>query len=88
MALATIGTSTPLVLDWTSDPPSFVVARDLRSLEFGGWGDYTGDDISLPPSPGSTAAVLTAQWLRDAADEFYPNDAAAVYWYYSSRWLR
>jgi len=88
VSLATIGTSTPLALDWTREPPAWVVIRDLRSLEFGGWGDYTGDDISLPPSAGGTAAVLTAHWLRDAADEFYPNDEAAVYLYYASRWLR
>lgn len=85
-ALAPIGSSTPLALDWTHDPPASVVVRDMRSLEFGGWGAYTGDDVELTPSAGGVAGVLQALWLRDAADEFYPNDEAAVQLYYSSRW--
>lgn len=88
MALAAIGTSTPLVLDWTREPPAWVIARDVRSLEFGGWGDYTGDDMTLAASAGDTAGMLLALWLRDGADEFYPNDEAAVQLFYASRWLR
>lgn len=87
VALATVGTSTPLVLDWTREPPAHVVVSDLRSLEFAGWGEYAGDDMALPPSAGATAATLSVLWLRDGGEEFYPNDEAAVYPFYSPRWL-
>ena len=77
---------TPLVLDWTCEPPASVLVSSLTSYEFANWASYTGDDLTLQPSAGVSAGVLTARWLV-TGEEHYPNAECNVYPYMASRWL-
>jgi hypothetical protein len=76
-----------LLMDWHTEPPVMITIQDERSLEFGGWGSYAGDDLLLPPSAGSAGGSLMVWWYRSSAEEFYPNDLCDVLIFYSPRWL-
>lgn len=75
-----------LLLDWTSTPPTVILARDPRSMEFGGWATWSGDDLLLPPGAGQTAGALALAWLRNDAEQFYPLDTCDVRLYHAPRW--
>jgi hypothetical protein len=77
-----------LLMDWHTEPPVMITIQDERSLEFGGWGSYAGDDLLLPPSAGSAAGSLMVWWYRSSStEEFFPNDLCDVLICYSPRWL-
>lgn len=75
-----------LLLDWTSTPPAALLAREARSLEFGGWATWSGDDLLLPPAAGQTAGALALVWLRDSNEQFWPNDVCDVWLSHAPRW--
>lgn len=75
------------LLDYSSTPPAFLVVQDQRSLEFGGWLSYAGDDLLLPPSAGGAAGQLMLWWYRSATEELYPNDVCDAWLFYAPRWL-
>ncbi len=76
-----------LALDWTGETPSGILAFDSRSLEFGGWADWEGADLTLTPTTGE-AGVLWGYAYRDAAQQAWPNDTVDLTVYYEPRWRR
>lgn len=73
------------VLDWTGRP-SGILAYDERSLEFGGWADWTGDVLEVPP--GINSGGLWGYALRNTSEEAYPNDEIDLLLFYEPRWMR
>lgn len=74
-----------LLLDWTGDAAAALGVQDGRSLEFGGWGAWEGDDLAAPAIYG-TSGKLWLYWLRSAAEEAYPNDTCDVAVLLAPRW--
>lgn len=75
-----------LLVDFASDPMAAILVADPRTFEFAGWATYLGDDIALVPIFG-TCGTFFFFWLRDDAEEFYPNDTCDVWFRYAPRFL-
>lgn len=73
------------MVGWINDPPTALTVQDARSLEFGGWLTWLGDDLMAPPVPG-TAGKLWAFWYRNSVEQAFPNDTCDVQLYYAPRW--
>lgn len=73
------------MVGWINDPPTALTVQDNRSMEFGGWLAWVGDDLAVPPIAG-TAGKLWAFWYRNSVEQAFPNDTCDVQLYYAPRW--
>lgn len=73
------------VLDWTGKTPAGILAYDDLSLEFGGWVNWVGHDLTLIPVLGG-AGVLWGYTYRDGNEQAWPNDTVTLTFYYEPRW--
>lgn len=76
-----------VVLDWTGETPSGIVTLDGRSLEFGGWVDWEGTDLTLTPNAGA-AGVLWGYVYDDLVEAAAPNNELALAFEIEPRWRR
>jgi hypothetical protein len=74
-----------VALDWSGELPTGILAYDKRSLEFGGWADWEGHDLTLTPVAGE-AGVLAGYGYVGTGEQANPNDALTLMLYYEPRW--
>lgn len=74
-----------VVLDWTGELPAGILAYDSWSLEFGGWADWVGHDLTLVPYAGE-AGTLCGYGYDDTAEAASPYGTLALMLYYEPRW--
>lgn len=74
-----------VALDWSGELPTGILVYDKRSLEFGGWADWEGHDLTLIPVAGE-AGVLAGYGYAGTGEQANPNDTLTLMLYYEPRW--